>query len=268
MLRLAGAALVAALTLLGAAGIASSQSERVHGEVWVGLKGWGGVKLGKGVLQHRTVSCTRESCPAVNYLTRGARVVLSEKPYTGWKFVRWHGACKGTKTTCTIHISKARPNAFGERQVRVSATFVPFAPGLTRNKPIPPGTDAAVGNGWHVRINSVLPNAQLFPPPPAGADYFAANVTIGYSGQGSSTPENYLTWQATGTHHITYDPGSDPCPNQGPQPPLDTYDPVLSGQSVSGYVCWEIQTSDASSLELFFGSGGLNYPGTTWFALH
>jgi hypothetical protein len=106
------------------------------------------------------------------------------------------------------------------------------------------------------------------PAPPAGGDYFAANVTIGYFGGASSTPENSLTWQAIGSHRTTYNPGSNPCPYPGPQPPLDMYDPVASGQSVTGYVCWQIAANDAGSLELYFGSGSLNYPGTTWFALH
>jgi len=268
MRRLTVAVVIAAIAFLVLSAVASSHSRTYHGEVWVGLKGWGGVKLGKGVLEHRTVKCTRESCPAVNYLIRGARAIVSEKPYAGWKFVRWRGACKSTRSSCTIHLAKVRPNRFGERQVHVSATFTPFAPGITRNKPIALGTNASVGQGWAVRVNSVVPNAQLLPPPPAGADYFAANVTIGYTGQGASTPENYLTWQATGSHHISYDPGSDPCPNLGPQPPLDTYDPVQSGKTVTGYICWQIPANDSSSLELYIGSGSIDYPGTTWFALH
>jgi hypothetical protein len=161
-----------------------------------------------------------------------------------------------------------RPNAYGERHVHVSATFIPVARGITRDHPIPVRTDANVGEGWRVRVNSVTPSTQLVPAPPAGEDYFAANVTIGFFGGASSTPENYLTWQAIGSHRTPYNPGSNPCPYPGPQPPLDMYDPVPSGQSVSGYVCWQIAANDASSLELFFGSGSLNYPGTTWFALH
>jgi hypothetical protein len=268
MRRLAAAALVATLVLLAAAAAASSQPQAYNGEVWVGFKGWGSVKLGKGVLEHRIVSCTRQSCPAVNYLSRGRRAILTEKPADGWKFGRWHGACKGTRPRCAIDVAKVRANVYGVRDIHVRTTFIPVARGITHDNPIRLGTNASVGEGWRVRVNSVLPNAQLLPAAPAGADYFAANVTIGYFAGASSTPENYLTWRAIGSHHTPYDPGSNPCPNQGPEPTLDMYDPVLSGQSRSGYVCWQIAANDASSLELFFGSGTLNYPGTTWFALH
>jgi Divergent InlB B-repeat domain len=259
---------MAALAFLALTAVANSQPRAAYnGEVWVGFKGWGSVKLGKGMLAHRTVNCTRQSCPAVNYLSRGRRVTLTEKPYAGWKFSGWHGACKGKRPKCTINAARVRPNVYGERDMHVGATFVPVAQGITHDNPIRLGTTASVGQGWRMRVNSVMPNAQLLPAPPAGADYFAANVTIGYFGGASSTPENYLTWQSIGSHHTPYNPGSSPCPNQGPQPTLDTFDPLLSGQSRSGYVCWQIATNDATSLELYIGSGSLNYPGTTWFAL-
>lgn len=267
MRRLAPVVLVAALALPAVTAAASSQARNYNGEVWIGFKGWGSVKLGKGMLAHRTVGCTRGACPAVNYLSRGARATLTEKPYDGWKFARWHGACKGTRPKCTINVARVRPNVYGVRNVRVGATFIPVARGITKDNPVPLGTSANVGQGWRVRVNSVVPQAQLLPAPPAGADYFAADVTIGYFGGASSTPENYLTWRAIGSHHTPYDPGSSPCPNQGPDPALNTYDPVLSGQSRSGYVCWQIAANDAGSLELYIGSGTLDYPGTTWFAL-
>lgn len=266
--RLGGAVIVAALVVLAVAAVASSQTNSANGEVWVAFKGWGSVKLGRGMLEHQTVRCERRSCAAVNYLSRGSRAILTEKSYAGWKFAHWSGACKGRRLRCSIDLTKVRSNAYGERHVHVTATFVPVARGITRSRPIPLRTTASVGAGWRVRVNSVMSDAQLSPPPPSGADYFAANVTIGYFGGAASTPENYLTWQAVGSHHTTYNPGSSPCPYPGPQPPLDMYDPVLSGQSTTGYVCWQIAANDAKSLELYFGSGSLNYPGTTWFALH
>ena len=45
-------------------------------------------------------------------------------------------------------------------------------------------------------------------------------------------------------------------------------DPLASGQSTTGHVCWTIATDDAANLEMFFGSGNLDFPGSTWFALH
>jgi hypothetical protein len=167
-----------------------------------------------------------------------------------------------------VNVAHVRADTNGLRHTHVWATFAPVALGLTHDHPIPLGTEAHVAGSWHVQVNSISSNAQLSPEPPAGSAYFDANVTIGYFGGGSSTPEQDLTWQVVGSHHTTYTPGSDPCPYPGPQPALPTYDPLLSGQSVTGYVCWQIAENDASSLELYFGSGTLNYPATTWFALH
>jgi hypothetical protein len=267
MRRFAATVLFAALAVLAAAAIASSQPLRYNGELRLGIRGWGAVKLGKGVFEHLTVRCTRTKCPPVNYLTRGARAHLTEKPYDGWKFVHWRGACKSMKPMCVIDAARLRADANGLRHMQVSATFVPVAAGLTRGHPIPLGTEADAGNGWHVRINSVTPNVQLSPPAPASAEYFDVNVTIEYLGSGSSTPEQYLTWQVAGSH-TTYSTGSNPCPYPGPQPGLPMYNPIYSGQAATGYVCWQIAASDASSVVLYLGSGSLDYPGTTWFALH
>src|SRR5262249_27058179 len=158
------------------------------------------------------------------YLAHRSRAILTEKPYAGWQFKRWQGACKSRRPRCTINIALTRPNAFGERRIHVSATFIPVAQGITRDNPIPLRTTASVGRGWRVRVNSVEPNTQLSPPAQNGAEYFAANVTATYLGGGSASPENDLIWQTIGSHHTPYNPGSSPCPNLGPPPPLDTYD--------------------------------------------
>jgi hypothetical protein len=75
------------------------------------------------------------------------------------------------------------------------------------------------------------------------------------------------TYDATGTHTTSYDPFGNACP-QVPEPPLDFTAPIYSGQSTSGHICWTIAADDSTGLELYFGSGTLDYPGTTWFALH
>jgi hypothetical protein len=268
MHRLSAAALLATIAILAAASAASSQGLGYNGQLRLGINGWGNVKLGKGVLEHITVRCTNARCPAVNYLTRGPRARLVERPSDGWKFSHWRGACKSRRPICVVNIARVRADANGFRHLHVSATFVPVAPGLTRDHPIPLGTEADVGAGWHVRINSVTDNVQLSRPPPAGAEYFDASATISYLGEGSSTPAQDLGWQVVGNYQAIYSPGSNPCPNPGPEPPLPTYTPIYSGQSATGYVCWQVATNDAGSLELYFGSGSFAFPRTTWFALH
>jgi hypothetical protein len=233
----------------------------------VAIRGWGGIKLGKGLLEHRMVRCTRARCPAVNYPTRGSRAVVSEKPYTGWKFAHWSGACKGKRPRCVVHVAREHPTASGERHLHVSATFTPVAAGITRGHPIPFGTTGIVRRNWRMQVNSVTPSVPLSPAPPSEAEYFDANVTVTYAGSGTATPEQDLTWRLSAENHTTYTIGSNPCPYPGPQPTLPLYNLVYSGQSVSGYVCWQIAASDVGGLELYFGSGDLDYPGTTWFAL-
>jgi hypothetical protein len=266
MRRLVAAALVAALGSLGLAASAGSQAWSYTGQVSVGINGWGSVKLSKGLAEHQTVTCTNPSCPAYGYFLRGSHVVLSETPYKGWKFTHWNGACKAKTATCLINVAKFHPNSYGEYNIHVGATFIPVAPGLTFAHPLPVGTQANIGQGLIVRVNSATPNVQLTPPAPAGAEYFAANVTVTYTGGGSQEPD-YFGFSVKGSHNTTYTTGLHPCPYPGPQPPLDVYDPLFSGQSATGNVCWTIAANDESSLELYFGSGTLSAPATTWFAL-
>jgi len=151
--------------------------------------------------------------------------------------------------------------------VHVGAKFVPVAPGLTRGHPLPIGTAAKIGADLVLKVNSANSNVQLSPPAPAGAEYFDANLTVKYIGGGSRAP-NWFGFSVEGSHNTPYTVLNDSCPQPEPQPALDVSGPLYSGQSASGYVCWTIAANDASTLELCFGDGTLNYPGTTWFALH
>ena len=262
------AAAVVLFALLGAAASARSSSLSYTGNVWVGIKGWGSVKAKKGVYSRPTFRCTDASCPAADGLLHTRRVVLIETAYQGWKFAGWRGACKRKKRpTCVVDAARAHRDASGARNIRVSATFIPVAPGLTRARPIPIGTAKSLGNGFTVRVNSAVANVQLSPPPPAGAEYFAANLTVRYTGGGSATARDAGTYSAIGSHTTSYNPFGNACP-EFPQPPLDFGSPFYSGQSTSGYICWTIASNDGADLELYFGSGTLDYPGTTWFALH
>ena len=68
----------------------------------------------------------------------------------------------------------------------------------------------------------------LSPPPPAGAEYFAANLTVRYTGGGSATARDAGTYSAIGSHTTSYNPFGNACP-EVPQPPLDYSQPVLLG---------------------------------------
>lgn len=152
----------------------------------------------------------------------------------------------------------------------LGATFVPVAAGLTREHPVPIGTAHTIGNGYAWRVDSAQANVQLSSAPTAGEEYFDADVTLTYSGPGSSIPLDHLDLNAIGDLGRFYngDHGGG-CPASDLQPRLDIVDPLASGQSVTGHVCWAIATGDAATLEMYFGSGSQDfYPGTTWFALH
>jgi hypothetical protein len=267
MRRSAAVLAIAVLALAGGVASAGSQPQSFTGTAWVGVKGWGNVNLAKGLLEHEVIRCTRATCLPFNYLIGGPRIVLNEAPYKGWKFTGWQGACKGAKTRCVINVVRLHPNAYGQRTVHVGATFTPVAPGLTSGHPLPVGTEANIGQGLAVRVNSASANVQLTSPAPTGAEYFAANITVTYTGGGSQDPD-YFGFSLKGSHNTTYTAGLNPCPYPGPQPRLDVFDPLFSGQSTSGYVCWTIAANDETSVELLFGSGTLDFPGTTWFALH
>ncbi|MGZ4402053.1 MAG: hypothetical protein ACXVRV_04240 [Gaiellaceae bacterium] len=269
MRRLVAALLIASLGLLGAAVSARSQPQSFNGSVSVAVKGWGDIKATKGAIGHPTVRCTNASCPRDYLLLKRPRVVLTEKPYMGWKFTGWRGACKSKRARCVLDASHAPKDSFGEHSVHVRATFIPVAPGLTRAHPIPLGAPATIADGLVVRVNSANANVQLGTSPPAGAEYFDANLTA-TNPSDRSKPTWWYGFTAEGSDNLPYgsDDGNE-CSDPGPQPPLDTGDPLNAGQSTTGYVCWTIYASDANSLELYFGLGTLEGPPrTTWFALH
>jgi hypothetical protein len=266
LISIAAVAVVLSAALGPTASARSRPPQSYTGNVWVVMKGWGSVKAMKGIYSRPTFRCSNASCPAADGLLHARRVVLIATANQGWKFAGWHGACKRKKPKCVIDAARAHKNASGARNIRVSAGFVPVAPGLTRAQPIPIGTAKSLGNGFTVRVNSATPNVQLSPAAPAGAEYFATNLTVRYTGGGQATARDVGTFDAKGTHATGYNPFGNACP--GVPQPLDFSHPIYSGQSTSGTICWTIAANDGTGLELYFGSGTLDYPGTTWFALH
>jgi hypothetical protein len=268
MRRLMAALLISSLALLGAAADARSQRQSFNGHVWVVIKGWGTVEAAKGAIGQPTASCTDAPCSGVNFQLKRPRVVLTAKPYKGWKFVGWRGPCKTKKTPrCVLDAAQGRKDIFGERGVDAKARFIPVAVGLTSEHPIPLGSAAKIFGGFVVRVNSANANVQLTTPPPAGREYFDANLTVTKTVGPQTNLSLGIGFNARGSHG-RYDTDGRGCSDPGPQPSLDAYDPFAHGESRTGYVCWTISANDASSLALYFGSGTLAFPRTTWFALH
>jgi hypothetical protein len=281
MRRLVMSIVIAAIALLG---VSASAFGREHGSppvVAIKITGWGSVKLGKGAVPHRTISCNATACrdpslPPLESNVKGSRLIVTEKPYEGWKFGGWlesrvvggrHGRryriCRRT-TKCVITHIDSHTN-----YVYVTAKFIPTAPGLTRGNPIPLGKTASVDNGeFTVRVNSVLLYVQLSPPPTCSCEYFAVNATLTNTSSFEEEPGS-IGWVLTPNPPANaYTQQQNYCPHPGQQPALDLTNKFSPGESATGYVCWTVAVNDADNLVLSFVSGMPNWTGSIWFALH
>jgi hypothetical protein len=267
---LAAAVVVASLALLeGAASAHSTPANSGHLGLWI--KGWGTVDLKAGLVEHGPWKCQ-----GVFYTTHdGLRlhrspVVLVETPYKGWKFTGWRGACAGKQRKCKVNLASIHPKADGQRSIFVGARYKPVAAGFSRSHPIPLGVTARLGRSLRLRVNSVQQTAAPSPcAEPQTCEYFAANVTLTY-GNGTSpyaTGSALGDWPVIGSHNRRYSLGSDAC-RSVPQPRLNLESPIYRGHSETGYVCWSIEKNDASTLDLYYGTGGPHPGRTIWLGLH
>lgn len=260
---LVAAALVGLLAASSASAVTAPRTVALH----VTVNGSGTVR----VPGHPAFTChasfpTSSHCRHTFQVRKGRRIVVRASPASGWKLWRWTGACHGSAASCSLRV-KARRFGF------VTASFVP--PG-DRLNPYPLGTTATLQDGWQLKVNSALINADTEveavidpysgspanPPPPAGAQYTLVNVSMTYQEGGSySLPVYLLGVQAEGAGNAGYN--VDACQ----PPPLDLdsdFTPVFSGQTVTGNLCFEITSNDAASL-LLQGRGTAGLP--AWFAL-
>jgi hypothetical protein len=265
-----GFALIAigVVTLLVGAPSADGQTQAFFGGVKVAIRGWGSVQPGKGFDVHTPISCLPGSCDGALVRTRVSHITLVARPHTGWKLLRWSGACSGKKPKCSIDLSRTRAGAFGDHVRLVHARFSPAARGLTRANPVPLGQAGTFANSWRLRFNYVTPNAQLSPAAPPGAEYVVANLSVTFLGPGTGTL-NGLASEAIGNRNVLYhpNPAGPPCP----EPYLYTatpYGELPGGESVTGNICWLIFADDEKSLEAPLRFGGSAILVTTWFALH
>lgn len=232
----------------------------------VSIEGSGTVR----VTGARVVACAKTACRRTIRVPSGSRIVIRTAPAAGWKFTTWAGACKGFKATCSLELHTSAD---------VGVSFVP--PGA-RSNPYPLGTPVTLVGGWRVTVHPGTIEADkqveavrdkngfvVNDPPPAGAQYALVNLSVSYVGAGASGFEDYLfgAIKAEGGSNALYEPSCVP-----PQP-LGSIDPLLSGQTDSGNVCYQIASNDADSLLLTgyaaTGARTAHYPFTrpVWFAL-
>lgn len=270
MRRLVAAFVLASVATLGAATGARSQQPGA-GTATLQITGWGSVRLAEGLVGPRTVGCAGAVCPASGYRIHGPRIVLTETPYPGWSFAGWRGACSGRTPECVIDVAR-HAKAHGRRNAEVGATFVAVAAGLTPDRPVPLGTTAAVGDGFEVRVNSVIPDLQLSPAAPPGQAYFAANVTLTDAGSRAGDIGS-IDWVAftraangaLGWAYVVTAAGEPPAP--APEPRLDYSHPLQPGRSTTGYVCWTVDAHDAPGIDELGVESSAPPSRTTWFAL-
>lgn len=247
--------LVAIVGVSTASGASATTPRKVP--LTVSVTGSGVVHITGG----RQITC-KVSCQQTFRVRAGSRVVVRPAPTTGWKFTAWAGACKGSAPTCTV-----RPR-------RASSVGVTFVPPGARENPYAIGQTGPLGNNWNLRVNSVTPNAndQVVAyhdpggfenkPPPPGAQDFMAQVTLTYTGGGSSNAfDNALDrLQAEGSHNAPYAYYSCGVP---PAPNFESVSgDLFSGQSITGNVCFQVAVNDVDSLLAY-----VDAVKPVWFAL-
>jgi hypothetical protein len=256
VLRLLTVGLLSVVVLALAPSV-SAHSNVAAFRLYLSIIGDGKVRLGNGFVDRGVVTRCTISCPSSRpYIVKGNRATLSAAPGSGWRLLAWHGACGGRKPTCAIHLTG---------DVKLTVAFGSAVPGRTEAYPVPVGTAADIADGFRLKIVSVTRSAQLGTQPPAGAQYFAANVSATYTGGGQGDLATlYNNLFSIGTHNTSYTPSDNGCPNLGPAPHFPSSGQLLSGKTVSGNVCWTIASHDAASLDLFTGPGLAQ---RNWFSL-
>lgn len=187
----------------------------------------------------------------------------------------------GARDTATCGAGRDRVTADAVDVVRANCETVlkpPVAPlptlGTTRENPFPLGRAGAVGNGWTVTVTAVQRNAtdlvlaadEFNEPPGDGNQFFMISVSAVYNGSGTSSLGSALAMRAIGESAVEYGTFENSC-GVIPDPNLEIDDPEVStGGTVTGNgACWEIASSDAASLVMFYVDSETEK--TTWFAL-
>ena len=147
-----------------------------------------------------------------------------------------------------------------QRGVLASAVPAPV-PGTTRQNPIPIGTAMDFpGDGWRIAVISTTPNAtnqvlaknRFNDPPRPGHQFFIARLQVTRLG---STPEAFLgagDISVVGSLNRAYqdfdrDAWCGVIPDE-----LDEFREIFSGGNITGNLCWQVPSSEVSSLVLFY----------------
>jgi hypothetical protein len=130
----------------------------------------------------------------------------------------------------------------------------------TRTNPYPVRQNVSLpeSEGWKLRVNGSIPNGtkavmaanQFNDPPKPGRQFFLVNVTMTYTGSGSSSGYEAGTLKAVGRSDVSYEDYEDSC---GVVPAeLNLSKKVFAGGKVTGNVCFAVKKSDVRSLLVFY----------------
>jgi hypothetical protein len=127
----------------------------------------------------------------------------------------------------------------------------------TRENPLPIGTAADIGGGWIVSVVDVNPNAadavmteNAFNDPPAPGQQFVL-ITLSATYEGAESSSQLLAgnaFQLVGESSVayrSYDPGCGVIPNAIP------LTEVFSGGTITGNICFSVNSTDVDSLVMF-----------------
>jgi hypothetical protein len=153
-----------------------------------------------------------------------------------------------------------------------------------RSQQIPLRRAANLGVGWSLKVLPTSPSAERAAtdaekahPLPTGTRYFVINLAATYTGHRKGDPGALLGLgiEAVGAHGGTYDGEvNGACLKYVPRPMFGRSGELLRGQTARGYICFEIEASDARTLLLHTGDFsslsriGMKGLRNRWFALH
>ena len=139
-----------------------------------------------------------------------------------------------------------------------TAPVVPPAPVGTRSNPVPSGTTFPLGNGWSIKVDSIIPDAtatvmaenQFNDAPAPGGQFFIATVTVTNVSSGDSRfrDPDLRSVGSLNTPYTTYTNSCGVIPNSF----LFAGAEAFPGGSLTRNVCWQVSTGEAGNLQMFY----------------
>ena len=147
-----------------------------------------------------------------------------------------------TETTTTTSESRA-----------ATTTEAPLVGESSLDSPIQLGAVVQAGS-WRLRVSAITPDGtdevmeenQFNDPPPEGNQFFIVSLEATYTGTESSTFWGDMTLKSVGDSRVAYEAYDASC---GVIPDdIDDSGETFPGGTITGNVCWSIQSTDAASL--------------------